>query len=191
LNEPPAIVPPLPPLLLVSFTNYVGFKLIPLMISDFFNQRHKVRVGAEAAYRLVQQNTRPFEAPTAASDALTPIGRTATDLDFDRDAESYYKKSLSSIPDDIEKARKKYYEALGPKLVTARAIARNTRELTKDEWEHPPPTEVELRAERMKKEKRWRGDLEGWEILKPQREVAWDDRFADALRIFIDPREDV
>jgi import inner membrane translocase subunit TIM54 len=43
----------------------------------------------------------------------------------------------------------------------------------------------------MKKEKRWRGDLEGWEILKPQREVAWDDRFADTLRIFIDPREDI
>ena len=190
LIEPPATIPPLPPLLLVSFTNYVGLKLIPLMISGFFNQRHKVRTGAEAAYRLVKQNTRPFEAPPATADDPTHASRKPTDLDFDRKAESYYKKSLSSIPDDIEKARKKYYDALPAKLATARAIARGTREVTKDEREHPPPTEVELRADRMKKEKRWRAELESWDILKPEREVTWDDRFADALQVFIGPKED-
>jgi import inner membrane translocase subunit TIM54 len=182
-ENPP--IPPLPPLLLVSFTNYIGFTQIPLMIWDFFNQRHKVHAGAEAAYRLIKKEIRPFQVAATTSDA-----NAYSDLDFDRDAESYYKKSLSSIPADIEQARKKYYDALPAKLETARAISRGTREMTKEERNYPPPTEVELRTERMNKEKRWRNDLEGWEIVKPEQEVAWDDKFADALQVFVDPRND-
>ncbi|KAI0303274.1 hypothetical protein BC826DRAFT_340130 [Russula brevipes] len=52
--------------------------LVPLMIWDFFHERHKVRAGAEAAYRLVERATRPF-------------GRA--DLDFDASTEGYYKSS--------------------------------------------------------------------------------------------------
>lgn len=137
------------------------------------------------------KDTRPFEPPPASSDeelsdGILPTQNPRSDLQFDRDAETYYKTSLSSIPADIEKARKKYYDALPAQLETARAISRGTREMTKDEKENPPPTEVELRAERMKKEKRWRGDLEGWEIVKPEQDVAWDERFTHALRVFVD-----
>jgi len=193
LNSPPAIIPVLPPILFVTFTNYIGFKQIPLMIWDFFNQRYKVRSGAEAGYRLVMNSTRSFNAPEPSSqplfsDITTPSTSTSGgDLDFDKEAESYYRSSLSSIPDDIEKARKKYYDELVGKLATARALARGTREPTKEEIENLPSTEVELRADRMKKEKRWRGDLEGWNIVRPDKEVEWDERFRNALRVFDDP----
>ncbi|KII88120.1 hypothetical protein PLICRDRAFT_110774 [Plicaturopsis crispa FD-325 SS-3] len=173
LNEPPSSIPQQPPLLLVSFTDLIGFTQIPLMLWDFFNQRHKVRSGAEAAYRLVEKSTRPIDA--------------STDLDFSVESEAYYKSSLASTAEDIESARTKYYDALPAKLETARALARRTREPTKDEESHPPPTEVELRAERLKKELRWRGDLEGWSIVKPDAPVSWDERFRDSLRVFVDP----
>jgi import inner membrane translocase subunit TIM54 len=109
------------------------------------------------------------------------------DLDFDQRVESVYKKSVLSIPTDIEKERQRYYEALPAKLAIARELARGTREPTKDEKEYPPPTEVELSAERLKKEQRWRRDMEGWNIVKPTQKVVWDDRFRDSLHVFIDP----
>jgi import inner membrane translocase subunit TIM54 len=36
----------------------------------------------------------------------------------------------------------------------------------------------------MDKERRWRIDLEGWDIIKPEEDAIWDERSADALRIF-------
>ncbi|KAF9013954.1 inner membrane protein import complex subunit Tim54-domain-containing protein [Cyathus striatus] len=203
VDELPMVIPHIPPMLLVSFTNYIGLKQIPLMMWDFFNQRHKVRSGAEAGYRIVMKNTRPFVSPQ-----ITPLLELSTqadspdiatsepgvsflgDLDFDKEAESYYKKSLNSIPEEIEKTRQKYYEALPAKLEIARALARGTREPTKEELNNPPPTEVELRADRMKKELRWRSDLEGWNIVKPDATVAWDERFNGTLRVFEDPPRD-
>jgi import inner membrane translocase subunit TIM54 len=191
LNTAPTTIPPTPPLLLVTFTNYIGFTQIPRMVWDFFNQRHKVHSGAEAGYRLVMKHNRPIIPPSGEPELpfsdITPQTNENGDLDFDKHVESFYKKSLSSIPADIEKAREKYYEALPAKLATARALARGTREPTKDEKEYPPPTEVELSAERMKNEQRWRRDLEGWDIVKPTQKVVWDDRFRDSLRIFINP----
>jgi mitochondrial import inner membrane translocase subunit TIM54 len=184
-------IPPTPPLLLVTFTDYIGFTQIPRMIWDFFNQRHKVRSGAEAGYRLVMKHSRPIDCPSGESEPLfsdiTPLSQENGDLDFDKHVESFYKKSVLSVPADIEKARTKYYEALPGKLATARALARGTREPTKDEKEYPPPTEVELSAERMKNEQRWRRDLEGWDIVKPTQKVVRDNRFSHSLRIFIDP----
>jgi import inner membrane translocase subunit TIM54 len=165
---PPANLPPQPPLLLVPFVNLVGFKLIPLMIWDFFNERHKVRAGAEAAYRLVSRATRSFE---------------RSDLDFDVSAEAYYKSSTAT---DVQKAREEYYKALPEKLATARALARREREPTKLEIEAPPPTEVELRAERLKKETRWRKDDHGWGLVRPDAPVEWDDRW-EGIEVFVDP----
>jgi import inner membrane translocase subunit TIM54 len=127
-------IPPIPPLLLVTFTNYVGFTQIPRMMWDFFSQRHKVRSGAEAGYRLVMNHSRPIIPPSEKSELQT---RENSDLHFDNHVESFYKKSLSSIPADIEKARKKYNEALPARLAIARALARGTREPTKDEREYP------------------------------------------------------
>jgi len=169
---PPASLPPQPPLLLVPFVNLVGIKLVPLMLWDFFNERHKVRAGAEAAYKLVSCAMRPFE---------------RTDLDFGTSAEGYYKPSTAAVPADIQKARAEYYKSLPEKLATARALAHREREPTKLEIETPPPTEVELRAERLKKETRWRADERGWEVVCPDTPVEWDDRWEGALEVFVDP----
>ncbi|TFK92326.1 hypothetical protein K466DRAFT_540099 [Polyporus arcularius HHB13444] len=204
LNAPPAAIPPQPPMLLVSFTNHIGFTQIPLMIWDFFNERYKVRDGAEAALKLIKGYTRPFSAPppdvfarpedsTDPADPRKPFLAevSPTDLDFDREAESYYKKSVvRDFLKEIQDARKSYYDNLAKKLETARALARGTREPTKAERDYPPPTEVELRAERLKKELQWRSNEEGFDIIRPDKDVEWDERFRSVLRVYTDPPED-
>lgn len=194
-NLPPATIPELPPILFVPFTNLLGFTQIPLMVWDFFNQRYKVRSGSEAAYRLIMKQTRPIIPPSLSSfdesqnptATLQPLDQHGGDLDFDKEAESYFKSSLSSSATDIEDARTKYYDALPARLETARALSRGTREPTKDEVSHPPPTEVELRSERMKKELRWRGDLYGWELIRREKGVMWDERLTASMKVFVDP----
>ncbi|KAJ7217179.1 inner membrane protein import complex subunit Tim54-domain-containing protein [Mycena pura] len=195
IRPPLPPVPPLPALLLVPFIDLVGFTKIPLMIWHFFNHRHDVRAGADAAYKLVMGHTRPFSSPPDAPDPLfsditTSTSEPSSDLDFDKECENYFKNSVYKIPSENAKAREKYYAELKTKLETARALARGAREPTKDEVHNPPPTEVELRAERMNKEKRWRGDLKGWQIIAPDSKVAWDSRFRDALRVYVDPPPD-
>ncbi|KAI0076469.1 hypothetical protein K474DRAFT_1698405 [Panus rudis PR-1116 ss-1] len=204
LNTPPTKIPPMPPILFVNFINHIGLSQIPLMIWEFFNERHKVRDGAEATYKLIKGETRPFIGPppseasssddlttSPAQPHLTELPPNYTDLDLGIDAERYYKSSLiKNFVSDIEKAREGYYKELPQKLAVARALARGDREPTKDEQSYPPPTEVELRAERLKKELRWRGDLEGWEIVRPGKPVEWDERFRDVLKVFVEPRED-
>jgi import inner membrane translocase subunit TIM54 len=198
-QAPPTVIPPQPPILFVPFLNYIGISQIPLMIWGFFNQRHKVLSGAQAGYTLVVGMSRPIEVPesntppsefiqpsdTIAEEKPASVSANQGDLDFDKDAESYYKSSLSNFTADIEKVRTKYYEGLPAKLATARELARGTREPTKEEFENPPPTEVELRAERLKKEKRWRDDVEGWEIINPEHGAVWDERFRTALRVYV------
>ncbi|KAG1789379.1 inner membrane protein import complex subunit Tim54-domain-containing protein [Suillus plorans] len=193
LDTPPSTIPTLPTLLLVPFTNHIGFRQVPNMLWGFFNERHKVRAGSEAAYSLIMSHVRSFAAAntivTASEIQESQLdGRQGGDLDFDLPAESYYDGAYT--PSETEKARKTYYDALPAKLSTARALARGTRAPTKEEDSHPPPTEVELRAERLKKEMRWRGDEAGWEIVKPGQLVQWDERFADALQVFDEPRAD-
>ena len=199
IHGPPSQIPPLSPLLLVPFTNHIGLQQIPLMIWGFFNQRHKVRAGAEAGYRLVMSHTRPVRIPENIEEVLTPDGDKTQisqlpldlgDLDFDKEGESYVKNSLNAMPEEIENLRTKYYDTLPARLATARELARGIREPTKAELENPPPTEVELRAERSKKERRWRDDLEGWEIIKPTTNPLWDERFRNVLQIFTDPPQD-
>lgn len=201
LNVPPATLPPIPPLLLVNFINHIGLTQIPHMIWEFFNERHNVRSGAETAYRLIQGTTRPFHAPqtrsiasTTDTDASTSPGKSyfsesgPSDLDFDKDAESYYKSSVvRSFKSDIENARQEYYKTLPAKLELARALARGLRQPTEEEQKNPPPTEVELRAERLKKELRWQNDERGWDIIRPEAEIEWDERFRDKLRVFTVP----
>ncbi|KAI0093892.1 inner membrane protein import complex subunit Tim54-domain-containing protein [Irpex rosettiformis] len=206
LNAPPSIIPPQPPVLLVSFLDYIGLTYIPHMIYDFFNERHKVRAGAEDAYRIIVGQTRPMTGrasellaahsdddasgvePIPADGCQSNTSIAPTDLDFNKDVESYYKKSyVTSFLTDIGKARENYYSELTKKLETARALARGTREPTKEEQNYPPPTEVELRAERMKKELRWRSEEKGWEIIRPKAATAWDPRFEGVLGVFAQP----
>lgn len=193
-HSPPSVIPPQPPLLLVPFLDYIGFKQIPLMIWDFFNQRYKVRSGAEAAYKVVMGVSQPLQVPefletASTNDSPESEPPSRGDLDFDRRVETYYNKSAHSTPEDIGKARQGYYDALPKRLATARELARGIRDPTKEEIHNPPPTEVELRAERLKKEQRWRSDVAGWDIVKPSQDVDWDERFSGRIQIFADPPE--
>ncbi|KAL1732487.1 inner membrane protein import complex subunit Tim54-domain-containing protein [Schizophyllum commune] len=178
---PPATIPPIPPLLLVSFVDYIGFSQIPYMLWDWFNQRERVRAGAEAAYRLVMRQTRPFR------EVATPT--SPSDLAFDKDKETFFKSSTAEIPAETAKSREKYYAELPARLQVARELARGTREPTKEEAAHPPPTEVELRQERMNKEKVWRNRVDGWEIIKPAQKVFFDERLRGLLSVYVDPEE--
>jgi len=175
VNIPPASIPQQPPILFVPFTNYLGFLQLPHMIWDFFNQRQKVLSGAQCAYGLIKSRTRPFE--------------PSTDLDYGLDAEYYYKSSMKKYAESVEKTRTGFYKSLPDKLKTARDLARGNREPTRDETNYPPATEVELRAERLKKELRWRSDVAGWDIIKPEAPVAFDERFNGALQVFVDSPE--
>jgi len=188
--SPPSEIPPLPPILLVPFTDYIGFTQIPLMLWGFFNQRHKVRSGSEGAYNLIMKNTRPIALPCHVlgdSGTESRVNTVQGDLEFDIQADAYMKRSLNDIPHDINKARKQYYEELPKKLETARALAHGIREPTPEEQSNPPPTEVELRQERVNKERRWRNDLAGWNIVKPSSPAAWNHRFSFAIQIFTAP----
>ncbi|GJJ12342.1 hypothetical protein Clacol_006583 [Clathrus columnatus] len=179
LKEIPDQIPPYPPILLVHFRNLVGFKYIPLMIWEFFNRRRDVQRGAEAAYRLITGSTRPLRGPSEADGEQTS---PESDLSFDIDVENFYKST--SLPSDIEKARKSYYETLRQKIKTARELAHHEREPTKDERNFPPPTEVELRAQRIEKELKWRSDVAGWQIINPDSPVDWDPRFTETLSVY-------
>lgn len=213
LTQAPHTISPQPPLLLVYYPNRLGFLNIPLIIADFFNERKNVRIGCEAAYKLVMNETRPIIPPSSSDSAVssssfvaddpenkdngepsssssTPVdfaGLHGGDLDFAADSESNYGKSFAKLPASITKARESYYAELPAKLALARSLARNERPPTKDEEAYPPSTEVELRAQRLTKEKRWTGDEAAWKFLRAGSGVAWDERFRDALRVFQTP----
>lgn len=202
-STPPATVPPQPPLLLVPSVNYVGFRFIPHMIWGFFNERHKTRIGCEAAYSLVNNKTREFQVPSSMLDLTDDVqpseGQEAGieegeqskitqgrpqggDLDFGLSSESVLVPH--SPISNIASSRKSYYKALPERLATARQLARGEREPTKEEERNPPPSEVELRAERLNKELRWRGEEEAWRIVGPGSGVSWDERFGGVLKVF-------
>jgi len=155
------------------------------MIWDFFNERHKVKAGAEAGYQIVMKHTHPFVSSVlsnAQDDAVSE-----GDLNFDRSAETYYPPSSAKILDNIATAREEYYKTAIEKLKTARTLARREREPTDDELKSPPPTEVEIHDERLKKELRWRGEERGWQIVKPDSPVEWDQRMDGLFKVFTDP----
>ena len=170
VDEPPSVLPFHPPIGLIPYTNHLGFLQTPYMVYDFFTQRYRVQSGCEAAYRIVWAHTRNIQ---------------TSDLEFDLNPEQYIKGSFDKLPRRIEKAREEYYKEVAKKLKIARDLARREREPSRAEMTNPPPTEVELRAERIKKELKWSSDLDGWETLK--KPLAWDERFRTAIRVFDDP----
>ncbi|KAI6166838.1 mitochondrial import inner membrane translocase subunit Tim54 [Pisolithus thermaeus] len=202
--NPPSTLPPQPPLLLVPFTNHIGFRYIPHMIWSFFNERDRVRAGAEAAYALVIGQTRDFRGPNSWHSEDAPLQETPKstegeaasgtldsmqggDLDFMLWSEKFFAphSPLSSISD----ARKSYYSSLPSRLTAARQLARGECEMTKEEEKNPPASEVELRAERLTKESKWRAQEEGWNIVRPGMGVRWDERFRGVLKVFKLPEE--
>ncbi|ORY27369.1 inner membrane protein import complex subunit Tim54-domain-containing protein [Naematelia encephala] len=178
LHIPPSPLPPSPPILLLPFTNHMGFLQIPWMLYDFFNERQHVRSGAESALKLIQGETRPLA--------------ENVDLEFDKQAEAWYKKSFSKFPQRIQQARKDYLAALEPKIEDARKYANGEREMTDAEKNAGKVvTELELKQERKAKELRWMGNEEGYEIVKPETDPAWSDIFNGWLKVYDDPSNDV
>ncbi|WVW81661.1 hypothetical protein I302_103656 [Kwoniella bestiolae CBS 10118] len=176
---PPNPLPPHPPILLLPFVNHIGFSQIPHMITSFFTERYRVKEGSEAALALINNSIRPFN----------PSG--SGDLEFDVASEEYYNSDSKKLPEKIEEARKDYYEALKPRIEEARKYELGERELTDEENKSGKVVKLdELKAERKKKELRWMGNAEGWEIVRPESGVAWDERFGEGwLRVFELPKE--
>lgn len=176
LHAPPQPLPPTPAIALVPWINHLGFKQVPYMLASWFTERHVVRECAESAMRLILGPQRPAD--------------HERDLDaFDASSESYYRSDFAKVPERIAKKRASYLAELEGKIKVARELASGTRERTKDETTHPPPTEEQLRDERLKKEIRWRNEEEGWQVVKPGSEVSWDERFKGWLKVYDDPSD--
>jgi import inner membrane translocase subunit TIM54 len=197
MHQPPSPLPQQPAMLLVPWINHLGFKQIPYMFIGLFTESKKYREGGEAALKLILGPQRDFVGSEYVDHALalpseTATGadssRSTTDLDFDLVEETWYKKAFDETPASIEKHRKEYYEHhLKPKLQAARELAAGTREPTKEEVAKPPPSEAELKAERLKKEFLWWKQLEGYEIVKRGSRVPWDERWTGWLKVFETP----
>lgn len=180
----PTQLPPQPPLLLVPFTNHVGFRQIPQMIYDFFTERHRVQLGAEAALKLIFAQTRDFQSPSSFASAAG----AKPDTDFDTPAEQLYKKAFHDLPDRTAKARKDYYDQLEPKIQTAREYARGERVMTDGETKRGTVvSEEDLKAERLKKEMRWMGTEDGFEVVRAESGVVWEERWEGWLKVFEKP----
>jgi import inner membrane translocase subunit TIM54 len=190
---PPTHLPTQPPMLLLPWMNHLGFKQVPWMFIGLFNEREKYREGGEAAMKLIFGGQRAFQGASSEMAADIPAESMAstasTDLDFDLEVEDFYKKSFNDTPNRIAKLRETYYSTLQTRLETARELASGSRERTKDEIAKPPMTEEELKAERLKKELRWRNEEEGYEIIKKGSGVAWDARWKGWLKVYTAPEE--
>lgn len=173
---PPYPLPPQAPILLLPFVSHLGFKQIPSMIYDFFTERYRVQAGADAAVALIESQTRPL---------------VHSDLEFDRDAEKWYKKDFVKLPTKMQESREEYYKKLEPRLESVRQLARGERDLNDDEKKSDKPvtTEQDLIEERKKKEMRWKGQEEGFEIIRADKDVTWDDKWEGWLNIFELPKE--
>ncbi|KAF5382278.1 hypothetical protein D9757_008924 [Collybiopsis confluens] len=152
-------IPPLPPLLLVPFTNYLGFVQIPYMLLDFFYKRRHVREGGEAALKAVWGVTRGWEGPENANTQSVPPAPPPPqggDLDFALETESYYRSYLfsplsSPSPSEkspigsTQKARDRYYAELPARLWVAREFNRRGDSFEDDL--HSSPSVAEIKPE--------------------------------------------
>ncbi|EJU00739.1 hypothetical protein DACRYDRAFT_80937 [Dacryopinax primogenitus] len=167
---PETSLPPQPALLLLPFRNLVGISLIPRQIWGFFNRRYYAKSGAESALILLKGATRPFD--------------PETDLEFGKDAEGFWPGKFDKVDEEVAKRKAEYYKELTKKLATARELANGTHKPTKEEERNPPKTEQELRQERFDKEKRWKRELEGWEVVKRSKRPAWEQGWEEQMRVF-------
>lgn len=188
LLEPVSTIPAQPPLCFVDYVNLVGFSKLPRRMVGFFNQRERVRLGAEAGVAIAlgtKATARPFDAPPELEARDEPP--QGGDLDWGLDSERFYPGSFAKTLTEIGKAKSSWYEALPRRLRDTRTLVRGEREPTATEKNNPPDTEGELREERFKREKEWRNLANGFEILRAERGVQWDERFRDSLRVFSTP----
>lgn len=186
----PAILAPLskipaqPPIVFANFVNLAGWRMIPHRILRFFNHRKQVSYGGQVALAIVQgdkSTAREFDAPlNASSDDVPPQGG---DLDWGLGAEDFYPPHFYKLPRAIAKQREAFYSELARKLKDTRALVCGLREPTKAEKNDPPASESELKTERLHREKIWRVAEMGFNILRPDRGVAWSEAFRSSLRV--------
>lgn len=186
--EAPAQVPAQPPICFVDFTNLVGWRNIPLRMYQFFRQRDKVLHGAELGLAIVYgsketarelQPGRPGTLPNQVSD-IPPQGG---DLDWGIQSEERYPPYFFKTEKNIRESRERYYKELPKHLKDARDLARGLREPSKIEKGSPSKTEAELREERLEKEKEWRNNEMGYQIVRPEVGVSWHEKFRGSLRV--------
>lgn len=198
LHTPPSPLPPQAPLLMLPYTNHMGFKAFPYFVYQFFTERYRVQAGADAALTLISAETRPLEGPTRADEGAAHIDeqtgkltRQGGDLDFDLEGESFTRKSFAKFPSQIAQTRKDYYEALKPRVQSILDLRSGKRQMTDAEQSGKTKVETldELKEERIKKEMRWVGGEDGYEVVKPEQGVVWDDRWAGWLRVFVKPED--
>lgn len=185
LLEPPTQIPAQPPFIYVPFTNLTGWRQVPQRMINFFNRRRDVRLGGDAALSILlgdKSTARDFLAPVVSSesDQAPPQGG---DLDWGLSTETRYPPRFHNLPQTIESARQQYYKDLPRALQDSRSYYRGQRELTATEKNSPPKTEAALRDERLRKEREWRNELQGWSVLDVRRGVEWDERFRGSLRV--------
>lgn len=192
--EPPSQIPAQPPLCFVDFTILTGIKHVPRKIYGFFNEREKVRHGAQAALTIAlgdKMNAREFEFDTTGDGTISsktpPQGG---DLDWGLGSESFYHKRFYKTVADVDSARKSFYENLPKRLSDTRSYVRGQRELTVTEKNDPPKSEGKLREERFEREKEWRNLVMGYQILKRESGVEWDPAFRGSLRVLVDRSEE-
>lgn len=173
----------------------MGFKAFPYFIYQFFTERHRVQAGADAALTLINGDTRPLQGPTESVDPGSAhvdeqtgkLVRQGGDLDFDLEGESFTRPSFKKFPSQIQQTRKDYYEALKPRVQSILDLRNGTREMTEAETSGKTKVETldELKDERLKKEMRWCGGEDGYEIVKPEQGVVWDEKWDGWLRVFV------
>ncbi|CAO1620375.1 unnamed protein product [Sympodiomycopsis kandeliae] len=195
LLEPPAQIPAQAPFVYVPFTNLTGWRRLPRRMVNFFNRRADVRAGGEVALSILlgdKSTAREFDAPRAQvedpdTNSVQPLVRSTSpqfgDLDLGLVSESTYPPRFHALLKTIQTSRETYYKDLVQKLKDSRSYYRGQRELTSMEKNDPPKTESELRTKRLDREREWRNEEQGFEILTPQNGVAWDERFRGSLRI--------
>ncbi|KAE8538248.1 mitochondrial import inner membrane translocase subunit TIM54 [Cryptococcus gattii VGV] len=155
LHTPPSPLPPTPPVLLLPFTNHLGFLQLPYMILDFSTN-----------------------APNDDAEH------------WDEKSESWYNKTARQLPDRLQKARTEYYEAIKSRIDLARAYENGDREMTDEEKKANKVERIQdIQAERLKKELRWRGSEEGWEIVKPETPATWRDNWEGWLKMYQVPED--
>ncbi|WWC66950.1 uncharacterized protein I206_100857 [Kwoniella pini CBS 10737] len=178
-HEPKLPLPEQPPILLLPFINYIGFKQIPYMLLSFFTERFNVKQGSEAALSIINNKIRKFKLEE--NDLLN----------FDLNSENFYNSDSKDLINRIELTRKEYYENLKERIKKSKEYENGERQLNSEEEKLGKVISLkELKEERKKKELRWMGNLEGWNIIKPENQVTWDDRWNNWLNVFELPKDD-
>ncbi|CEH18010.1 SPHINGOSINE KINASE [Ceraceosorus bombacis] len=112
------------------------------------------------------------------------------DLDWGLRSEDFVLPRFEKTLTDVSKARESYYNDLPRQIRDTRTLARGLREPSAVEKNNPPKTEMQLREERMRREREWEWTEQGYEILRKDNGVAWHEAFRGSLRVFESPREE-